>query len=307
MGDIIKQIADYVKKELSDEITGHDWKHTYRVWQTAKYIGQKEGADLTVVQLSALLHDIADWKLHKKGMSIGLNKTKDLLEKLGTDEELAAHKIDTRYVVPTISKTRYVQKYILTKEDFSHLKDEQRNIWLLNIQQDIVTLQDKNLEDYLEYGLKQDVHEGSLVKTRKVWYQTEKRDIPSFLYTYLSRGNPRFILNKAKVRPLNTFLMVYPKEKIKLSDDILTIFWVILNSQTTIRALRDVGRCYGGDTLKIEPKEMMKALIVNPFNLSSEAKQELLNLAEKLKTADTVQNRELIKRIDLILEKELKS
>ncbi len=224
-----------------------------------------------------------------------------------SDEELTAHKIDHRYVVPTISKTRYVQKYVLSKEDFTQLKDQQRNIWLLNIHQDIDTFQDRNLEEYLEYGVNQDVPEGSLVKTRKVWYQTEKRDIPGFLYTYLSRGNPRFILNEAKVRPLNTFLMIYPKEKIGLSEDVLTIFWVILNSQTTVRALRGVGRSYGGDTLKIEPKEMERALIVNPFKLSNEAKQELLKLAEELKTVETVQDKEIINKIDSILEKELKS
>ena len=205
-----------------------------------------------------------------------------------------------------MSKTRYVQKYILTNEDFIQLKDQQRNIWLLNIQQDINTIQDRDLEDYLEYGINQDVHEGSLVKTRKVWYQTEKRDIPSFLYTYLSRGNPRFILNEAKVRPLNTFLMIYPRPKIGLSEDVLTLFWVILNSQTTTRALRDVGRCYGGDTLKLEPTEMLKALIINPFKLSVESKIELLEIAEELKTVDTAHSKELIDRIDLILVKELK-
>ena len=224
-----------------------------------------------------------------------------------SDEELTTHKIDHRYVVPTVSKTRYVQKYVLTKEDFTQLKDQQRNIWLLNIQQDINTIQDENLEEYLEYGTNQNVPDGSLVKTRRVWYETEKRNIPSFLYTYLSRGNPRFILNEAKVRPLNTFLMIYPKEKIELSEEVLTIFWVILNSQTTVRALRDVGRTYGGDTIKVEPKEMMRALIVNPFRLSDEARLELLELAEKLKTVDMVHNKELISKIDLILEKELKT
>jgi len=62
--EIIKRTADYVKSRLSGEGSGHDWWHIYRVWKTAIEICKKEGADLFVVQLAALLHDIADWKFH---------------------------------------------------------------------------------------------------------------------------------------------------------------------------------------------------------------------------------------------------
>ncbi|MCR4307351.1 MAG: HD domain-containing protein, partial [Candidatus Berkelbacteria bacterium] len=46
------------------EATGHDWYHIERVWKMAQKIGAKEGADPFVVELGALLHDIADWKFH---------------------------------------------------------------------------------------------------------------------------------------------------------------------------------------------------------------------------------------------------
>lgn len=44
--DLIHRTADYVKAILSGERSGHDWWHTYRVWRTAQWIGQAEGADL---------------------------------------------------------------------------------------------------------------------------------------------------------------------------------------------------------------------------------------------------------------------
>ena len=54
--------SNKVKAKFGDEGSGHDWWHIYRVWQTAKTIATKEKANLFIVELAALLHDIADWK-----------------------------------------------------------------------------------------------------------------------------------------------------------------------------------------------------------------------------------------------------
>jgi len=37
----------------------HDWSHTQRVLQICNYIGKEEGANLRILELAALLHDIA--------------------------------------------------------------------------------------------------------------------------------------------------------------------------------------------------------------------------------------------------------
>ena len=59
---IIQQTADHVRRLLSGEGTGHDWHHIERVRATALAIAREEGADLFLVELAALLHDVADWK-----------------------------------------------------------------------------------------------------------------------------------------------------------------------------------------------------------------------------------------------------
>ncbi|MBE7534246.1 MAG: HD domain-containing protein [Anaerolineales bacterium] len=62
--EIIQKTADYIKQEFSDDSSGHDWRHIYRVWQTALYICNIEKADAFIVQLAALLHDLDDWKFN---------------------------------------------------------------------------------------------------------------------------------------------------------------------------------------------------------------------------------------------------
>lgn len=52
----------YVRAELGSEPTGHDWWHAERVRSLAKRFAVDEGADVLVVELAALLHDVADAK-----------------------------------------------------------------------------------------------------------------------------------------------------------------------------------------------------------------------------------------------------
>lgn len=57
---VIQSVAVLVRARLEQERSGHDWWHIQPVWTMAKRIAQTEGADPFVVELGALLHDIAD-------------------------------------------------------------------------------------------------------------------------------------------------------------------------------------------------------------------------------------------------------
>lgn len=59
---LIVRTEAYVRAEMGDEPTGHDWWHASRVRDTALRIARVEGADLVVVELAALLHDLEDEK-----------------------------------------------------------------------------------------------------------------------------------------------------------------------------------------------------------------------------------------------------
>jgi uncharacterized protein len=60
---IVEQTAAFMQEKFTGESSGHDWWHVYRVWQTALRLAAEEPeADRLVVELAALLHDVADWK-----------------------------------------------------------------------------------------------------------------------------------------------------------------------------------------------------------------------------------------------------
>ena len=61
--DIINQALEYVKKTFENDYRGHDYFHTLRVFKMATNIATKENADVEMVQLVALLHDVDDRKL----------------------------------------------------------------------------------------------------------------------------------------------------------------------------------------------------------------------------------------------------
>lgn len=112
--EIIKQTEEHIKTELSGEGSGHDWWHIYRVWKSAIHISEEEGADLFIVQLAALLHDIADWKFHNGDDNVGPKLARGWLEKLQVDEQIVFHVCE---IIKDMSfKGAGVRSFMKTKE-----------------------------------------------------------------------------------------------------------------------------------------------------------------------------------------------
>lgn len=85
---IIEKVADEVKQKLKNEGSGHDWWHIVRVWSMAKRIGKSESADMFIVELAVLLHDIADWKFHDGDDAVGPKIARQILEKHSVSTEV---------------------------------------------------------------------------------------------------------------------------------------------------------------------------------------------------------------------------
>ncbi len=76
---VVIATKNYVKRELLDAEGGHDWFHIERVYKTAMAIAKNEAANLEVVSLAALLHDIADYKFNNGNEEIGPQKAAKFL------------------------------------------------------------------------------------------------------------------------------------------------------------------------------------------------------------------------------------
>lgn len=86
--EIINQTELFVQKVLKNTESGHDWFHIDRVRKNAKQIALKENADGFILELGALLHDIADAKFHDGDESVGPKKAQNFLQALKVPREV---------------------------------------------------------------------------------------------------------------------------------------------------------------------------------------------------------------------------
>ena len=84
---ILNKTKAFVKDKLCNEGSGHDWFHIKRVYNLATYLCEKEGGDEFIIKMTALLHDIDDWKFSNNSKT-----TENFLKSLDVDEEYI-HKI----------------------------------------------------------------------------------------------------------------------------------------------------------------------------------------------------------------------
>ena len=88
---MISKVKDFVRHHLSTAESGHDLHHAIRVWKNAKLIAAYESVDPSVVELAALLHDIADAKFHEGDEELGAKIAADFLQKLPILPEVIHH------------------------------------------------------------------------------------------------------------------------------------------------------------------------------------------------------------------------
>ena len=97
---IIDKTCKFVEDKLSGDGSGHDWWHIFRVWTLAKKIAVEEKAQVEIVELGALLHDIADWKFHDGDDSIGPAIAREFLNNHNVEPNLSDSVVE---IISTVS------------------------------------------------------------------------------------------------------------------------------------------------------------------------------------------------------------
>ena len=98
--DLVERVAEHIRARFLSESSGHDWYHIHRVWKVARQIAFQEGANQEIVELGALVHDIADWKFHDGDDSIGPREAERLLIREGASPDVIGPVVE---IVATIS------------------------------------------------------------------------------------------------------------------------------------------------------------------------------------------------------------
>jgi len=98
--EILRRTEAFIREQLDGDSSGHDWWHIARVRVAAMSIGQAEQVDLYIVELAALLHDVADWKFHGGDDMAGPKAARAWLESLSVEGETIDHVCE---IIATIS------------------------------------------------------------------------------------------------------------------------------------------------------------------------------------------------------------
>ncbi|MFD0761916.1 HD domain-containing protein [Lutibacter aestuarii] len=120
---IISKTEEFVKQTLKNAEGGHDWFHILRVWNNAKLIAENEKVDIFIVELGALLHDIADSKFHSGDETLGPKVAREFLKKIAVSEEIILH---IENIITNISYKGGNFKQTFTSPELAVIQDADR-------------------------------------------------------------------------------------------------------------------------------------------------------------------------------------
>ena len=91
---VIQNTIKFVKDTLENAEGGHDWFHVERVFKNAVLISKEEKANIFIISLAALLHDIADPKFNNGDEKIGPKKAAKFLISQKVPKEIGVHVVN---------------------------------------------------------------------------------------------------------------------------------------------------------------------------------------------------------------------
>ena len=187
-----------------------------------------------------------------------------------TDEEVHRSQIPSRYLLKVLPTRIPIRGSSFSKQDWELLRKSGRPCWLLALPNTTIESLEKRVQMYLKEGVRRGVHMTPTAKSLRDWFSIPvPAEPPDVFVTYLFRGAPRFVLNRAGVYHLTNILggrFASDKFRIKSRESIIEA----LNIQAV--TWKDAGRVYKGGLQKIEPREL-SMLPIDPAIIKSQTSE----------------------------------
>jgi adenine-specific DNA-methyltransferase len=191
------------------------------------------------------------------------------------------YKISEKYLLPCICHCVDVKKNHFTISDFEDLKQQGKNVYLLNA----INSKDDNVITYLQKGVADKMHKKFLTASRNPWYSLEKRPPAPIWVSVFNRKGLRFVRNEANISNLTTFHCIYPQTDL-FSDVNIDLFFAYLQTETARQIFNDNSREYGNGLQKFEPNDLNKGMMLDLRKLPNNAKQKIVDLYQKNLSCD---------------------
>jgi hypothetical protein len=221
---------------------------TLRVFRRDLTEGLTTGLSRPPVEKSHDAPVLSDYARVMRGIATGANEFFFL-----TAKRAAELSIPGEFLLPAVGRTRDVPGEEIDAGSVKALAEAGKPTLLFSPDARPLDLFPAPVREYLKQGEAAGIHLKTLIATRRPWYKMETRPAPPFLFAYLGRRNARFIRNLAGVRPLTSFLCVYPSS---CDTSLVEKLWNVLRHPETVANLSLVGKSYGSGAIKVEPRSL---------------------------------------------------
>ncbi|GHT19826.1 methylase [Bacteroidia bacterium] len=209
--------------------------------------------------------------------------------------------IDERYLLPCICHCVDVKEAFFTQSDFEHLKQSDKNVFLLNA----INAKDERVTKYIQKGETEKIDKKYLTASRNPWYLLENRPPAPIWVSVFNRTGLRFIRNEANVSNLTTFHCIYPNQSQLFSKISIDLLFAYLLTDTARQIFEDNSREYGNGLQKFEPNDINKGKMLDLALLPEKSRNKVVDLYYQFKDLECDgKSRQVLDEIDNVLIKE---
>jgi adenine-specific DNA-methyltransferase len=187
--------------------------------------------------------------------------------------------IDEKYLLPCICKAADVKGNFFTKDDFTSLVNNNRQVFLLNA----MGSNDENVLKYIKIGETLGIDKKYLTACRTPWYSLENRPPSPIWVSVFNRSGLKFIRNEANIYNLTTFHCVYPVLNSLFDNVNVDILFAYLLTDVARELFEDNRREYGNGLQKFEPNDLNKAMMLDLTLLDKKTENKIIELYKKFR------------------------